>query len=150
MKVLDLANYLLSLIDRDKGDTISNLKLQKLLYYVQGYYLAYFDKPLFDEKIEVWTYGPVVPEIYKKYKDFGCECLPLDNLVFDISNLSNEELNVIQNVFKVYNDYSASTLVSMTHKELPWLNSLENGLAVSNKISIDDMKKYFKTQIEND
>ena len=150
IKALNVAKYLLSLVNQDNGDTISNLKLQKLLYYVQGYYLAYFNRPLFNEKIEGWTLGPVVPVVYNEYKQYGRDCLPLNDFDFDISNLNKEELNVIQNVFKVYNDYSASTLVSMTHKELPWLNSLENGLAVSNKISIDDMKKYFKTQIEND
>lgn len=52
IKALNVAKYLLSLVNQDNGDTISNLKLQKLLYYVQGYYLAYFNKPLFNEKIE--------------------------------------------------------------------------------------------------
>ena len=150
LKALDVAKYLLSLVNQDNGDTISNLKLQKLLYYVQGYYLAYFNKPLFNEDIEGWTLGPVVPVVYEEYKQYGRGCLPLDDFNFDISNLSQEELNVIQNVFSIYNDYSASTLVDMTHKELPWINSLENNLAVKNKISQVDIMSYFKTQIEND
>ena len=105
IKALHVAQYLLSLVNQDNGDTISNLKLQKLLYYVQGYYLAYFNKPLFNEKIEGWTLGPVVPVVYTEYKQYGRDCLPLNDFDFDISNLNKEELNLIQNVFDIYNNY---------------------------------------------
>lgn len=64
MKALDVAKYFLFLArNREAGDTISNLKIQKMLYYAQGYSLALFNKPLFDDRIEAWKHGPVV----KKY-----------------------------------------------------------------------------------
>ena len=60
--VLAIANKLLaSATDYDGGELMSNMKLQKMLYYQQGYHLAAFGTPLFDEDIEAWMYGPVVP-----------------------------------------------------------------------------------------
>ena len=52
-------------------ELITNLKLQKLLYYAQGCVMALTDEPLFDEDIQAWEHGPVVPEIYHKYKSYG-------------------------------------------------------------------------------
>ena len=54
-----IANYFLSLSDPEIGDGISNLKLQKLCYYAQGFYLAQHDTPLFEDTIEAWQHGPV-------------------------------------------------------------------------------------------
>ena len=145
---LDIARYVLTLVDVDKGDIISNLKLQKILYYIQGYHLAYFNKPLFKDSIEAWKYGPVVVNVYREYKGYDREQLPTDNYNFNISNLSQEQKNLIINVFNIYNNFSASKLVEMTHDELPWKEAYNP--SISKEISIDTMKKYFKTQVDND
>ena len=64
-KVLDIANKLLShAANNGEGELMSNMKLQKMLYYQQGFHLAYFNTPLFEENIEAWMYGPVVPCVY--------------------------------------------------------------------------------------
>jgi uncharacterized phage-associated protein len=64
-KALDIANKILAKASSsDSEELISNMKLQKLLYYQQGFHLAYFGTPLFDEEIETWMYGPVVPAVY--------------------------------------------------------------------------------------
>ena len=55
----DIARYILTLSTPEVGDIISNLKLQKLLYYVQGFHLAIENEPLFMEDIQAWQYGPV-------------------------------------------------------------------------------------------
>ena len=60
----DIAKYFLAQADEEIGDLISNLKLQKLVYYAQGFYLALHDEALFPEDIEAWTHGPVVPVLY--------------------------------------------------------------------------------------
>ena len=57
----DAADYFLSKIDEDAGDVITNLKLQKLVYYAQGFSLALCGRPLFAERIEAWQHGPVCP-----------------------------------------------------------------------------------------
>lgn len=68
-KVIDIANQLLVKAYRaSDGELMTNLKLQKMLYYQQGFHLAYFGTPLFDDEIEAWMYGPVVPSVYNHYK----------------------------------------------------------------------------------
>ena len=57
----DVAQYFLAKADEDAGDLMSNLKLQKLVYYAQGFALVLLEKPLFPERIEAWIHGPVVP-----------------------------------------------------------------------------------------
>ena len=56
---------------------ISNLKLQKLIYYAQAFHLAIYELPFFDEDFEAWTHGPVCPEIYHKYKHYKSSPIPL-------------------------------------------------------------------------
>lgn len=146
MKALDVAKYLLSLINIENGDTISNLKLQKLLYYLQGYYLALFHKPLFEDKIEAWDYGPVVPNVYDIFKGFHGESIITDNLKFDISELTEEDRNYINKIFSIYNDYSASSLVYMTHNESPWKDVYKK--YENNEITKESLETFFNDRVE--
>jgi uncharacterized phage-associated protein len=135
----DVANFFLSKADEEAGDLISNLKLQKLVYYAQGFHLAMFGQPLFPEKIEAWVHGPVIPELYQKYKDCGSNPLPPPNN-FDIDIFSSEILELLNDVQEVYGQFSAWKLRSMTHEEMPW-----SGTATRQNISNEKMKEYFKT-----
>ena len=152
MKAVEVAKYILNLINEDYGETISNLKLQKILYYIQGYFLAYFDKPLFEDKIVAWAYGPVVPSVYNEYKKYGNNSLPVHEITQEeyhmfINNLSKNELGLIQQVFETYIDYSAYNLVNMTHSETPWNSALIDGKATGNEIDNDIIKFFFKSKI---
>lgn len=152
MKAIQVAKYILNLINEDYGETISNLKLQKILYYIQGYFLAYFDKPLFEDKIVAWAYGPVVPSVYNEYKQYGNNSLPVHEITQEeyylfINSLSKNELNLIQQVFETYIDYSAYNLVNMTHSETPWNSALIDGKATGNEIDNDIIKFFFKSKI---
>ena len=71
-KAIEIAHKILkkATVD-DNGEFVTNMKLQKLLYYMQGFHLAWFDTPLFDEEIEAWMYGPVVPSVFETYKHEG-------------------------------------------------------------------------------
>ena len=75
--VQDVARFFIDLAKRqndlDRGDLMTNLRLQKLLYFAQGWHLARFGRPLFDASIEAWPYGPAVPEAYRAYKEYGRE-----------------------------------------------------------------------------
>ena len=71
LSCFDVAKYFATLVESDAGDSISNLKLQKLAYYAQGFHLAMYDTPLFPERIYAWAHGPVVEELYHAYKKFG-------------------------------------------------------------------------------
>lgn len=142
----DVADYFLSLCDDDNGDLISNLKIQKLVYYAQGFSLAINDRPLFEEKIQAWPHGPVIPDLYNKYKEYGNAALPVDNLDIDFSKYSQEEIELLDEVYDMYGQFSAWKLRNMTHEEKPWISTFEKGK--SNIISHEVLKNYFLTQIE--
>ena len=67
---VDVANLFLSWANRD-GDLITNLKMQKLLYYAQAWHLVYFKKPLFCDSIKAWSFGPIATDAYYAFKKFG-------------------------------------------------------------------------------
>lgn len=136
----DIADYFLALQDEDSGDTISNLKLQKLVYYAQGFHLALYNKPLFKECIEAWTHGPVIPALYQKYKPYGSAALPIPNEI-DLTKYDPQTCELLDEVYNVYGQYSGWKLRNMTHEETPWRDaSLSNGV-----ITHKAMKGYFKT-----
>ena len=68
---------------REDGEELRPLKLQKLLYYAAGYFGAAYGEPLLDSTIEAWDYGPVVPEIYREFRD--CGSAPIRRLATDIN-----------------------------------------------------------------
>jgi uncharacterized phage-associated protein len=138
----DVANYFLASVDETIGDNLSNLKLQKLLYYAQGLYLAVRDgAPLFPEEIKAWQYGPVVEEIYHEYKEYGANAIPAPES-FDASKISLDVREILDEVATVYGQFSASRLMNMTHEEPPWKTTDPKAV-----ITHDKMRDYFKTQL---
>ncbi|GHT67147.1 hypothetical protein AGMMS50239_29810 [Bacteroidia bacterium] len=144
-KVLDIANKIIKIAsDNDAGELVSNMKLQKLLYYQQGFHLAYFSgKPLFEENIEAWMYGPVVPSIYEKYKTEGSNGLNYEGDVIILSSKREEAL--FNEVMRVYGEFSAIGLMNLTHSESPWK---ETSIGVGNEISKDKMMNFFKKKLK--
>jgi uncharacterized phage-associated protein len=125
-------------------EAITNLKLQKLLYYAQGFYLAFFKKPLFSNPIEAWTHGPVVPDVYRSFKQSGAEPIP-GLKTFDKSVFDQDTLGLLDEVYKVFGQFSAFALRNMSHEEPPW-----DQTPIGNEIDLELMKSYFETRIEHD
>lgn len=119
-----VANYFLAQIDEDDGDLMSNLKLQKLMYYAQGLHLALHDKPLFPEKLMAWQHGPVVPELYHVFKKYGTGPLPKPQDL-DFSIYDDETRSLLDEVYAVYGQFSAWKLANMTHEEEPWREAVK-------------------------
>jgi len=138
----DVAKYFLALTDEDAGDLISNLKLQKLVYYAQGFHLALFNEPLFNEPIEAWTHGPVVPELYHEYKHLGSGSIPSPEDI-DFSIYTKDIRDLLDEVYSVFGQFSAWKLRNMTHQEPPWIGASGS----SGVISHGSMKEYFATQV---
>jgi uncharacterized phage-associated protein len=136
----DVARYLVSQVDDDGGDSMSNLKLQKLLYYSQGFHLAAYGKPLFNEPIEAWVHGPVVPDVYRTLKHFGSNAVQMDPP--DLSQFAGEDLELIDEVYSVYGQFSPTGLRNMTHDEPPWKRTPQGGI-----ISHELMREFFRTRI---
>ncbi len=144
--IFNLCNWILNNYDYENmGEKITHLKLQKLLYYYQGLSCAIYDKPIFNNTIEAWAHGPVIKEVYEKYKIYGYDPIPLPNEKVKLNNSSLEPL--FKNILKHYGELSAKQLENLTHKELPWKNArrgLNDGDRGNNEIGIEDMKSYFK------
>ncbi|MDR1474116.1 MAG: DUF4065 domain-containing protein [Endomicrobium sp.] len=102
---IDVAKYLLSIVDTAQGQVISNFVLQNLLYFCQGYFLALKNgkEVLFNEDIVVWKFGPVVEAVYRNYKDYGSKSLPTNEITEEIvDRLNYDQKKVIKYVNDVY------------------------------------------------
>ena len=142
--VIEVANRIVSLSSIEVGDLISNLKLQKLLYYTQGFHLAIYHEPVFNEDIYAWQYGPVVPEAYLHFKKHGSGHITIDDHDFEkhFAEFSDAENELICDVWNVYGQYSAYRLMRFTHDEPPYQNTKINHI-----ISHDKLISFFVTQI---
>ena len=127
---LDVAEYFLWRVGKEKRfftkekKTLTNKKLQKLVYYAQVWSLALNDERLFPEKIEAWVHGPVVPSLYDRFKRFGFG--PISDEFSDPSNrFSEEQLQLLEEVWRVYGKYDAGYLEMLTHSEAPWQEARE-------------------------
>jgi uncharacterized phage-associated protein len=135
---MDVSRYFLTAQDQESGELITNLKLQKLLYYAQGYYLALFGEPLFADEISAWPNGPVVKSVYEEFKDFGDKPIPV---IEKVPKLPDQATEVLRNVLQSHGQYSAWKLRDMTHKELPYLAAAKHQ---HHTISPERMQDYFR------
>ena len=143
-----IADYLLC-VARERGDALTNLKLQKLLYYAQAWHLALHNRALFDEDFQAWVHGPVLPSQYRRFRAESwmpiSEAVEKPNLSVDIQNFLNEILDV-------FGVDTAIALEQMTHRERPWLEA-RGGLApdVSSTACISKrvMRDYYKAMQDN-
>lgn len=150
----DIAKYLLSLfkedaekrtVGADDEADISNLKLQKLLYYCQAYSCALTGKPMFTEEMEAWDYGPVIPSVYHEYKRYGRRNIPLSDIeTFELADYGTDSA-IIRLVKEQKGQYSAIALKDMTHKETPW----KKAFAIGRKqpIDTDTIREYFREKL---
>ena len=142
-----VAEYFLALTDEASGEGISNLKLQKLVYYAQGVHLALTGEPLFPEPIHAWMHGPVVPPLYAEYKDCGRDPIPVPTGV-DFDQYGEHERETLDVVNTELGQYSAWRLREMTHDEPPWRDAYQRGSGTV--ISVESMHTYFKTLVVDD
>lgn len=124
---------------REKGiDDISPLKLQKLLFLSYEKAVMNGNNPLFEGAFEVWRHGPVLKEIYDFYKGYGSEIIDED--IESTINLSNENIELIEDVLNKYGDISAWGLVDITHKrDGIWHHKMSIG---ENSITFNDIQNF--------
>lgn len=111
-----VANFLL-VESRERGEILTNLKLQKLLYYSQAWHLALYDTPLFQEEFQAWVHGPVLPSQYYRFNDF--KWLPITTDV-DAPTLPAPAATHLSEILDVFGVETAVALEHMTHDEMPW------------------------------
>lgn len=133
------------------GNPITQMQLQKMLYFAQGYFLAKYDEPLIQEEFQAWKFGPVVPRIYDIYKLFGS--YPITNtpdyLSFglnDIVDLDEKANEAVDYTWKATSHLSATQLSNWTHQEgSPWqkaYNPIDMGISIDKKLIKDYFKKF--------
>jgi len=127
-------------------DPLTNLRLQKLLYYAQSWALVVREGELFPETLEAWRNGPVVPEVYRAFpQGFGAAPI-LDGAFADVPDLPATEAEFVRRVWEAYKGHSATQLAAMTHQELPWQKAWGTRPSDGNgndPITADDMEAYF-------
>ncbi len=158
--VLDVAKYVIN-YSHDVGASITNLKLQKILYYIQAAFLVKKQERCFGERIVAWELGPVSIETYNMYKHYGREEIPkqapreemqFDGEKFaikikevDISNqLKVLDKKIIEEVVEAYKEVKDPfELVKKTHIERPWKDTTRN-----DEIKCEKIKEYYSHHIE--
>lgn len=143
LRAEDVSRYFLAKQGAETGEAISNLKVQKLCYYAQGFALAILGKPLFFEDIEHWPEGPVVPILYQRYKPHEAGPIPPPNDL-DLKLYDRETIDLLDKVYQIYGQFSAWKLRSKTHSEPPWMNTPENC-----PITYIQLRAYFESVVDS-
>jgi len=144
-----IADWFLCNIDRESGESITHLKLHKLVYYAQAWALTLFNEFLFDEDFQAWTHGPVIYTLYDRFRNSGWDSLPSpDNCIEFPEHIEK----LLKEVLDVYGKYGAKYLEELTHNETPWIEA-RKGIpleAYSNSIiTKESMKKYYSNLLES-
>jgi len=138
--VIDVAKYIILFCKRN-GYSINNLKLQKLLYFVQAQFLVCKDMPAFSEDIEAWDFGPVVPEVYRYFEIWGNSEIPMFGIGNADQNIFKEDQKEIDEILSQCAPYSATALVEITHHQSPWIDTYKK--YCHNMITKKVIKEYF-------
>jgi uncharacterized phage-associated protein len=122
-----ISSYFIQRSSEMNENDLTNLKLQKLLFYAQAEYLNLNNgQPLFEETIEAWKFGPVVSSVYDWLK--GCGAYPITSfdVQIDFDSLTQDEKNFLDGIWDKYSRYSANYLVSKTHEtDSPWAKTFD-------------------------
>lgn len=144
--VRDVARWFLS------KNSMTHKKLQKLCYYAQAWYCALYDgSPLFEDEIQAWIHGPVIPTLYPVYADYKWNDIPQAD--FDKSVFDQKVLDILNSVHFTYNKFNGDQLEMLSHSEDPWIKArgdLEEWEVCTNPIKIEDMVKYYRKLYEQD
>lgn len=153
-----VANYFLDLA-RMQGEQLSPMKLQKLVYYAMGWFAGHTGKPLVNEAVEAWQYGPVFPSLYHEFKGFGSGTITRKATEFDNGFQlrevpTPEDPNVrafLDNVWSSYGKYTGIALSEMTHADgSPWDQTWRSANGVRNAdIPFELISSHFKQAADN-
>jgi uncharacterized phage-associated protein len=139
----DIARYFIIRAYEDGREALmTNMKVQKLLYYAQSLHLALYDEPLFDDEMQAWRYGPVCPPAYWLYSEFEANQLPIPQKDF-LNRIPIEVQKLLEETWLFFGEYHAYYLSDMTHLEFPWKKArkgLPPDARSTEPIHLEDMK----------
>lgn len=130
----------------ETGKPVTQMKLQKMVYFAHGYHLAKYGEPLIKEDFEAWQFGPVAPSIYNEFKLYGSDAIRVTDtakLEAALSTLSPEAIDAINYTWEATKDISAYKLSNWTHKQdSPWAASYRPNI-LGTVIPNHDIQSYF-------
>ncbi len=144
--VLDVAKYIVKTCN-NRGCSITNLRLQKILYFVQAQFISNNNSLCFIEEFECWTYGPVIPSVYSYFRFFGTLNIEINDFIHgDIENIefSEEDKMLVDSIISKTKNMSTDQLIEITHLQDPWKMNYnpEQNMIIPN----EDMLEYFSSR----
>lgn len=155
--VVDISRYIIN-YSNQKSYGVTNLKLQKLLYFIQALFvISKKGVPCFEEKIFAWDFGAVVPVSYCEFKHYGNSNIPeiksyltflnknmweFERVKYSDSFISRKDKKLINKVVDLMSEYSAIDLLNITLNQKPYKNAYKKGKGT--EITLDALKEYFK------
>ena len=140
IRVFDVAAYIL-----EKKESMTTMKLQKLVYYSQAWSLVWDEKQLFEEAIEAWANGPVIRDLFDYHRGmYQISSMPIGNPRL----LDQEQQETVDAVLEYYGDKSAQWLIDLSHMETPWIQ-MRQGLPIGERgnrvIPLDVIADYYSS-----
>lgn len=146
---LKVAEFFLFLAEQEEEPTyLTPLSLQKLLYYAQGWTIVERSIPLFNESIEAWAYGPVVPSVWKAYQGKK----PILRESSGPASLEDDDGEIVRSVWERYKRFSPIALSEMTHSEPPWKAArglASPGTPSGRPISLQTLREFFGERMKS-
>jgi len=147
-----VADYFLALAN-EVEEPLTNMKLNKLVYYAQAWHLAIFSTPLFTDEIEAWVHGPVVRSVYDLYRRFkwtpiNIETQPSEKIR---QQFGSDQQDILDDIVEIYFPDTAYALEQLTRSEDPWIFArvgLAPYEASTNVITWESMKTYYARKLK--
>lgn len=134
-----IAKILLSLAAQ-QDRVLTPMQLIKLVYLSHGWMLGLYNRPLINQEVEAWKYGPVIPELYQEIKHYRSN--PVKDINYKEEIIDENSLDIIEQVYKLYGSFTGMELSMLTHeKDSPWEITWNNGKTI---ISNDLIAYYYK------
>jgi uncharacterized phage-associated protein len=166
-----LIPYNAKAIAKGQGQSLTPMKIQKLVYFGHGWHLAIKDAPLIFEQVEAWSYGPVIPSLYQAFRQYGNQPIETPATTFLVHISPDEDENfefrrtipsledkpdqadsvrmLLDRVWQIYGRFSAVQLSNLTHQPgTPWYKvytEYEGQLPKRTDIPMSYIKDYFKS-----
>lgn len=124
----------------DNNRAVNNLRLQKLLYFIQGYFYICYGEKCFHDKIEAWNFGPVVPIVYYQYSIYG-SCIISKKEIYPTNEITDKHKKAIDFILDKCSVFSNTELREISQNQKPWIDAY--AFSFNREISERKMKEYF-------
>lgn len=127
-KVQDVADFFIDTAIKRNEEPMTNMRIQKMLYFAQAHHLQRHGTPLFQDDMKAWDWGPVVPDLYYYYSAYRRDPIFEVHASYSLDNFTDDELETLLDVQRKYGKVKTPRLVDISHVPGgPWDNTAHNG-----------------------